>query len=118
MNGPDNGLKQAALEAHPAVPAGTGIALSVAVVGTLGSLWLSYGMGLKACPLCLYQRTFIMGVVAVLLIGLLTPVLRSPLLCLLALPAAVGGLGVALFHEYLELAGKLECPDGILGVGT
>lgn len=30
----------------------------------------------------------------------------------------VGGTGVALFHEYLEATGKLECPSGILGLGT
>jgi hypothetical protein len=34
------------------------------------------------------------------------------------LPLAVAGLGVALFHEYLELTGKLECPSGVMGVGT
>jgi hypothetical protein len=31
---------------------------------------------------------------------------------------AAAGLGVAVFHEYLELAGKLECPAGIMGIGT
>ena len=93
-------------------------ALCIGLVGVAGSVWLSMGMGLKACPLCLYQRTFIMGVVGVLTVGVLTPVRSSALLAGLSLPAAVGGLGVALFHEYLELSGKLECPDGLLGLGT
>lgn len=43
----------------------------VALAALLGSLWLSIGMGLKACPLCLYQRTFVMGVAAVLGVGFL-----------------------------------------------
>ena len=30
----------------------------------------------------------------------------------------MAGLGVALFHVYLEAVGKLECPDGAFGWGT
>src|SRR5713226_276723 len=92
--------------------------LFVAFVALAGSLWLSVGMGLKACPLCFYQRTFVMGVVAVLGTGLLTGQRHWGVLNLLALPLVVGGLGVAVFHEYLELTGKLECPAGVMGVGT
>jgi hypothetical protein len=94
------------------------LAALVALAGTAGSLWLSLGLELKACPLCLYQRTFLMGAAAVLLIGLLTDARYSPLLALLAWPAVWGGLGVAVFHEYLEATGKLECPAGLLGLGT
>lgn len=93
-------------------------ALLVAVLALAGSLWLSIGMKLKACPLCFYQRTFVMGVVAVLGIGLLTGRRHQAVLTLLALPQVVGALGIAGFHVYLELAGKLECPTGIMGVGT
>ena len=46
--------------------------LLVALLALAGSLWLSIGMKLKACPLCFYQRTFVMGVVAVMGIGVLT----------------------------------------------
>lgn len=90
----------------------------VALAALLGSLWLSIGMGLKACPLCLYQRTFVMGVVAVLGVGLLTGTQHRSVLSLLALPMVVAGVGVAVFHEYLELTGKLECPAGVMGIGT
>lgn len=92
----------------------------VAVIALAGSLWLSIGigMGLKACPLCLYQRSFVMGVVAVLGIGMLAGERHRGVLALLALPLVVAGLGVAVFHEYLELSGKLECPAGVLGIGT
>lgn len=96
----------------------TACALAIALLGLAGSLWLSIGMGLKACPLCYYQRTFMMAVVGILLTGLLTPARTSALPNLLALPAAVGGLGVAVFHVGLEAAGKLECPGGLLGLGT
>jgi disulfide bond formation protein DsbB len=75
-------------------------------------------MELKACPLCFYQRTFMMSLVAVLVTGLLTGVARGGRLTLLALPLAVGGLGVAMFHVWLEIEGTLECPAGIGGVGT
>jgi hypothetical protein len=103
----------------------------VALVALLGSLWLSIdvplkvgeqtwrvGMGLKACPLCFYQRTFVMGVVAILGVGLLTGLRHRGVLNLLALPLVLGGFGVAVFHEYLEQTGKLECPGGVLGIGT
>src|SRR5947209_2295508 len=85
------------------------LSLLVAVVALAGSLWLSLGMHLKACPLCFYQRTFVMAVVGVLGLGLFTAARRSGLACLLALPSAVGGLGVAAFHVLLEIQGTLEC---------
>jgi disulfide bond formation protein DsbB len=93
-------------------------ALVLAVVGLAGSLFLSLGMNLKACPLCFYQRTFMMSLVAVLGVGLAIGTERRGRLGLLALPLAVAGLGVAVFHVSLELRGKLECPQGVLGLGT
>jgi hypothetical protein len=94
------------------------LALVVAAAGAAGSLYLSIGMGLKACPLCFYQRTFVMSVVAVLGVGLAVDRARADLLCLLCLPLSVAGLGVAAFHEYLVIDGALECPLGLLNVGT
>jgi disulfide bond formation protein DsbB len=115
---PDHQLSQA--PASPgAIPATLVWApFIVALVALAGSLWLSIGMKLKACPLCFYQRTFVMGVVAVLLIGLLCGKRYWAVLNLLALPLAIAGLGVAVFHVYLEVTGKLECPAGVLGIGT
>jgi disulfide bond formation protein DsbB len=94
------------------------VPLLAALVALVGSLWLSVGMHLKACPLCFYQRTFVMGVGAVLAIGLLTGETYRGVLNVLALPLAVAGFGVAAYHEYLELTGKLECPSGVMGIGT
>jgi disulfide bond formation protein DsbB len=75
-------------------------------------------MDLKACPLCFYQRTFMMSLVAVLGMGLLVDTKHTAHLPLLCLPLAVAGLGVALFHVFLEMTGTLECPAGLLGLGT
>jgi hypothetical protein len=89
--------------------------LAAAVVTAAGSLYLSLGLNLRACPLCFYQRAFALSLVGVLGAGLLTGRGR---LGPLALPLAVAGLGVALFHVYLERAGALECPAGVLGTGS
>lgn len=93
-------------------------ALVIALAGVGGSVWLSVGMGLKACPLCFYQRAFVMAVAGILLTGLLTAARNSALPHVFALPAAIAGLGVAVFHVWLEVTGSLECPLGLFGVGT
>jgi disulfide bond formation protein DsbB len=96
----------------------TWVALLVALCGSVGSVYLSVGMGLKACPLCFYQRALMMSVLAVLVVGMAKERSQAALLALLCIPLAVAGLAVAAFHEYLELAGKLECPSGLFGLGT
>jgi disulfide bond formation protein DsbB len=90
-------------------------ALLVAAVGLAGSLFLSLGLGLQACPLCFYQRAFAMAAAAVLATGLATGASRP---ATLALPLAVAGLGVGAYHVALEVAGSLECPPGVFGLGT
>jgi disulfide bond formation protein DsbB len=96
----------------------TWLALLAAAAATGGSLYLSLGMGLLPCALCFYQRVFAMAACAVLLVGLFAGDRRGPSLSLLALPLAVAGLGVAGFHVSLEKKGILECPRGILELGT
>jgi disulfide bond formation protein DsbB len=93
-------------------------AFGVAVTALAGSLFLSMGLGLKACPLCFYQRAFVMSIVAVLAMGLVTGSSHTRALAVLCLPLAIAGLGVAIFHVSLELRGKLECPSGVLGLGS
>jgi disulfide bond formation protein DsbB len=96
----------------------TWVALLFALGGTAGSLYLSLGMKLEPCPLCYYQRSLIMGVAAVLAMGLLTGASRVAPLSLLALPLGAAGAGVAGFHVYLEKVGQLECPAGLFGLGS
>jgi disulfide bond formation protein DsbB len=93
------------------------LALVLALAGTAGSLALSLALGLKACPLCFYQRSFMMGVLALLAVGLVADRSQAGLYGLLALPMALAGLGIAAFHEYLVLTDVLECPPGLLGIG-
>jgi disulfide bond formation protein DsbB len=115
---PDHQLNRASSSRDTAALSLVWSSLLVALLAVAGSLWLSIGMNLKACPLCFYQRTFVMGVVAVLGIGVLIGQRHRAVLSLLALPLAFAGLAVAAFHEYLELTGKLECPAGVMGIGT
>jgi disulfide bond formation protein DsbB len=96
----------------------SGLALLVAVAGSAGSIWLSIGMKLQACPLCFYQRSFALGAMAVLCVGLASRLEQGVPLGLLALPLALAGLLIAIFHVRLEWTGVLECPLGILGYGS
>lgn len=90
--------------------------LALALLGSLGSVYLSMGLGLKACPLCYYQRTFVFAALGVLLIGVVYQAYEHVCLPALALPLALGGLGVAAFHVSMELRGKMECPIGVTTV--
>src|SRR5262245_47291154 len=94
------------------------VAHALAWAAVAGSLYLSLGMGLKACPLCFYQRAFIMAAAGVLLMGFLGDLRGSALTSALAMPPAVAGLCIAGWHVYLEQIGKLECPEGIFQFGT
>lgn len=95
------------------------LAFLAATLTAVGSLYMSMGMGLHACPLCFYQRAFIMAVAGVLGVGIaLRPPPREGSLSILALPLAIAGLGVALIHNVLIWSGVLVCPLGILGLGT
>ena len=93
------------------------LALALAAVAAAGSVYLSLGLGLKACPLCFYQRTFALSVVLVLVMQLASEGLRSSRACLVSLPLAASGLCLAGFHVYLVRIGKLECPPALFGWG-
>ncbi len=105
----------------PGMPATSGwawAAFVTAVVTVAGSLALTLVDNKQACPLCFYQRTFALGLVAVLGQGLLSVAVPSSRLAVLALPLAIGGLGVAAFHVSLETRNILECPTGLFDVLT
>ncbi|GBD37213.1 Disulfide bond formation protein B [bacterium HR36] len=94
------------------------IAFLVACVAVGGSLYLTLGLGLTACPLCLYQRLLAMSVVAVLLSGWLFVQSPGRGLSVLAFPLSVGGLTVALFHAWKDWQQAMVCPLGVFGLGT
>ena len=94
------------------------VALALALLTSLGSVYLSAGMKLAACPLCYYQRSFAFAVAAVLLVGLVFEVQEKVTLPALALPLALSGLSVAAYHVSLEARGKMECPTGATMVLT
>jgi disulfide bond formation protein DsbB len=96
----------------------TWAALVVSLIAGVGSLYLSMGMKLQACPLCFYQRAFMLGTFAVLATGLFAGLGRTVSLGLLAFPLAIAGLAIAGTHVNLERTGTLECPIGVLGLGT
>ncbi|MFO0926077.1 MAG: disulfide bond formation protein B [Gemmataceae bacterium] len=93
-------------------------ALLLAAVGSFGTIYLTSGLGLIACPLCFYQRAFMLSCLAVLGIGHLTRMSRVVAVSALAVPLAVSGAAVAAFHVWLQVSGKLECPAGMLGLGS
>jgi len=94
------------------------LALLAAMAASVGSVWLSLGLELKACPLCLYQRACIFCTAGVLLIGLLLRRQEASAIGCIALAPAVAAMSVGVFHVYLESTGALECPPGIGKIGT
>jgi hypothetical protein len=98
----------------------TWVALLLGLIGSAGTLYLSlgdkttFGMSLLPCPLCFYQRTFMLALTTVLLVGLFAGPRQSGFLTLVTLPLTVAGLGVAGWHVYLEETDKLDCPTGAL----
>ena len=78
----------------------------VAVVATAGSLYYSLGMGLYPCELCWYQRILMYPLVVVLGYAALA---GWPDVHRVVLPLSVPGLGVALYHSYLQLSPGATC---------
>jgi disulfide bond formation protein DsbB len=101
----------------PSAPIGwtlTFAAWLIATVSTLGALFLGEVMGYTPCVLCWYQRIAMFPLVLVLAAGLLP---FDPRVVRYALPLALAGLGLALFHLAL-LAGWIPeavkpCQQGV-----
>jgi len=86
----------------------------VASVSTLGSLFFSEIMELAPCALCWYQRIFMFPLVIIFLVGLF-PFDKS--IIRYALPLAIAGWGIALYH-YLLYSGFIPeniqpCSQGV-----
>jgi disulfide bond formation protein DsbB len=93
-------------------------AVALAALASVGGLYLTLIDKKVPCPLCFYQRSFALGALAVLLVGLLGKFNGRVSVATLALPLAFAGLGVALFHVRLERTDVLECPKGAFGLST
>ncbi|MDO5687139.1 MAG: disulfide bond formation protein B [Neisseria sp.] len=81
------------------------LVLLIALVGSAGSFFAQYVLGLNPCPLCIFQRVAVMAVALFTIIALLFP-LRFKLSRFISavwvsLPALFG-LGVALRQIYLQ----------------
>jgi len=86
----------------------------IATVSTLGALFLGEVMGYAPCVLCWYQRIAMFPLVLVLAAGLFP---FDPRVVRYALPLALTGLGLALFHLAL-IAGWIPesikpCQQGV-----
>lgn len=85
----------------------------VALVSTLGALFLGEVMGRTPCVLCWYQRIAMFPLAIILGVGLLPLDLRS---VRYALPLALGGWAVALYHCLLYWGvvpkGLVPCGQG------
>lgn len=70
----------------------------IACTATLGSLFFSEVMRLPPCLLCWYQRILMYPLVVIFTVGLVT---RDVHAARYAWPLAIGGLGVAVYHNLL-----------------
>lgn len=72
----------------------------VALTGALGSLFFGEVMNLAPCALCWYQRICLFPLVVLLAVGI---ALRDARLGHYAAPLVVIGLGIALYHNGVQL---------------
>lgn len=86
-------------------PVALGIAAAVAVVATLGSLYYSEIADFPPCRLCWFQRVGMYPLAPILVIAAFR---RDALVRWYALPLAIGGAGVAVYHVLIERFPSLE----------
>lgn len=94
------------------------LALCFALIAVAGSFWLWVAPDLKGCPLCSYQRSFVIAVATILLLAQLTELRASAVISVLAMPVAMTGLAIAMYHVERQLAGKMEFSAGLFGLGS
>lgn len=75
----------------------------IAVIATLGSLFLSEVMGFEPCVLCWWQRIFIYPLVIIFIVGLYP---LDSKVANYALPIAITGWGLSIYH-YLLYSGYI-----------
>jgi disulfide bond formation protein DsbB len=75
------------------------IAFAVALLATVGSLAMSEAFGLIPCVLCWYQRIFMYPLVIIIGVAVLR---RDTTWPITAIPFAVLGVAVSLYHSLLQ----------------
>ena len=73
-------------------------AWAVALISTLGALFLGEVMGMTPCVLCWYQRIFMFPLAIILGIAVFAEDRRG---AVYALPLAIGGVALAAYHTAL-----------------
>jgi disulfide bond formation protein DsbB len=98
--------------------AGLVLALSAAIVGT--ALVSQHWGGLEPCILCYYQRYPWYAVIALMLVALVVPRLRAPLLwtaaALLVLDVGIAAYHIGVEHKVFE--GPSACASGTITAQT
>ena len=80
-------------------------AWTVATIATVGSLYLSEGIGFEPCELCWYQRIAMYPLVVVLGVAFLR---RDPAVWKTAVPLALAGALVSAYHVAIQYRPSLE----------
>ncbi len=84
-----------------------------ALIGTIGSLYFSLGLGWVPCDLCWYQRICLYPLTVILVIGLWR---KSIDLEYYVLPLSLTGAGLALYHYLLQKTTWFAAPVCLSGV--
>lgn len=74
------------------------LAWIISLIATVGSLFFSEVMQLPPCVLCWYQRIAMYPIVLIIGIGIIT---RDNRMKIYALPLAVAGLAISVYHNLL-----------------
>ena len=93
-------LPGAAARARQLQPGLLPLALAIAAAATAGSLYYSEVAGYPPCEMCWYQRICMYSLVAVLAVSLARRDARGGWY---ALPLAVAGLGLSVYHYQLQM---------------
>jgi disulfide bond formation protein DsbB len=81
------------------------LASGVAIIATLGSLYLSESVGLVPCQLCWYQRIAMYPLAVILPIAAIR---RDPMVRLPAATLATIGAGIAAYHRLIQAFPSLD----------
>lgn len=72
---------------------------SIATIATIGSLYLSLGLGLIPCELCWYQRILMYPLIPILLYG----AIKNEIFTGLVLTMSGIGTLISLYHSYIQI---------------